>query len=190
MAKNSSRSLPTLERVKEILLYDEDTGLFTWKERPRSAFKSNRAWNAFNSNFVGKVAGNVSNDGYTRIKTVEFSARAHRLAWFYTFGRWPIEIDHIDGDRNNNSLINLREVNRRENSRNRCIRSDNKTGAVGVLRDEKNKSGERWTAVIQDPTGKRVILGRFVHYEDAVFARKIAEKCFGYHNNHGRAARG
>jgi hypothetical protein len=189
MEKKSSEA-PTQERIKEILLYDQETGLFTWKARPRSEFPSDRAWNAFNTNFVGKVAGYTSDDGYIRVKTTTFSARAHRLAWLYTYGSWPIEIDHIDGNRSNNSLLNLREVNRRENSRNRCVRSDNTTGAVGVYRDEKNKSGERWNATISDPEGKRILLGRFVHYEDAVFARKIAEKCFGYHPNHGRAASG
>lgn len=182
-------TLPSHEAVKELLDFNPETGGFTWKPRSRERFKSDRACNAFNAAVAGKPAGYTDDNSYCRIDVYGTSIRAHRLAWFYVHGVWPKEIDHVDGNRLNNAISNLRNVNRRENSRNRCVRSDNTTGMHGVYRDDKPESGVRWTAMISNDEGKRIILGRFVNYEDAVFARKIAEKCFGYHHNHGRAAR-
>lgn len=176
---------PTHDHVIAVLNYDQNTGLFTWRERQRSDFKSGRAYNAFNARFSGRVAGYICDHGYIRIDVGGISIRAHRLAWFYLYKEWPPEIDHIDGVRTNNALANLRKVNRRENSRNRCIRSDNTSGYHGVYL-VRTPAGERWSSQISDPDGKLIILGQFVKKVDAIFARKIGEKCFGYHKNHGR----
>lgn len=188
MAKKVSEN-PPHEVVLDILNYDPGTGVFTWKTRPRCLFKSNRAYNAFNANFAGRVAGHTCDKGYIRVDIGGRSIRAHRLAWFYVHGTWPKEIDHIDGIRTNNSICNLREVNRRENSRNRCIRSDSSTGHNGVY-VKPSPAGDRWIALISAPSGKRIVLGHFTEKQDAIFARKIAEKCFAYHKNHGRPSRG
>ncbi|MGJ7039187.1 hypothetical protein J2Y63_002442 [Shinella sp. BE166] len=184
MAK--TEQLPSLQDVLKRLSYDSSTGLFIWKERPRSDFGSDRAWNVFNASWKGKIAGHTSTDGYTRIEVDGRNIRAHRLAWFVATGEWPREIDHINGDRKDNRIANLRNVNRRENSRNRCIRSDNTTGATGIFWSEKTN---RWIAKISSDQGA-FFIGAYPEYGDAVFARKVAEKCFGYHQNHGRKANG
>nr|WP_175479900.1 HNH endonuclease signature motif containing protein [Paracoccus homiensis] len=108
--------------------------------------------------------------------------QAHRVAWAVIHGRWPNgEIDHINGDRSDNRLANLREVTKRENHRNMAIRSDNTSGVTGVYwAREKGK----WAAYIK--ADKMVALGRYDTFAEAVAARRAAEKVLGYHPNHGR----
>lgn len=98
----------TCDRIRYLLSYDSSTGVFVWKHP-----QSNRV--APNS-----VAGSASSPiGYLRLGIDGKLYFAHRLAWLYVYGHWPDgEIDHIDGDRLNNRIDNLRIVNRRENSRN------------------------------------------------------------------------
>ena len=84
--------------MKDLLNYDPDTGDFTWK-----VSTSNRVR-------VGQVAGTLRHDGYIRIKVNGKLYLAHRLAWFFVYGVWPVEfLDHIDQDKSNNRINNLRE---------------------------------------------------------------------------------
>ena len=100
---------------------------------------------------------------------------AHRIAWALHYGEWPNKsLDHIDGDRTNNRINNLREANSSQNTINSKVRSDNTTGARGV---GKNQYG--WVAQIQSD-GKRHYLGFFKTKAEAVAARAEAEvKHFG-----------
>lgn len=96
------------------LKYDSDTGEFTW-------IKSNR------------VAGYTCPLGYVYIRIGKKLYRAHRLAWLYVYNQFPIgEIDHIDGNPNNNSIKNLRLSNSTQNKCNTKIRKDNTSGVKGV----------------------------------------------------------
>jgi len=98
------------------------------------------------------------------------------------YGYWPNQIDHIDGDRANNSLHNLRDVTNQINSMNIKIPSSNTSGHIGVCWD---KSRNKWLAHITVDQ-KLKNLGRFINKEDAVKVRKEAERIYRYHENHGR----
>lgn len=111
------------------LNYDKETGLFTWAVAGRGIK-------------MGRIAGSTTTDGYWQIK-VDFQAhRAHRLAWFFVYGAWPDgEIDHINGDRKDSRIVNLRVVDRAGNSQNRRVAHvDNKsTGLLGATWNKQHK---------------------------------------------------
>lgn len=110
----------TQERLRAVLNYDPDSGLFRWRvSRGRSAK-------------TGQVANHLA-DGYIRITIDGSRYLAHRLAWFVVFGAWPIELlDHKNGDRSDNRLCNLRLATRTENSRNASLSASNRCGFKGV----------------------------------------------------------
>lgn len=109
-----------LSELKELICYDYETGIFTYK-KSRGKLK------------VGSVAGSLRKDGYLQIKFNKKSYLSHRLAWFYVYGYFPKnEIDHINGNKEDNRILNLRECTRQENEYNKTLRKDNKTGYKGV----------------------------------------------------------
>lgn len=112
----------TVERLRELLDYDPDTGLFTWRVRTRNSVK------------FGDVAGCFSSTGYWQIQIDGRKHRAHRLAWLYVTGEWPTsDLDHINGIRDDNRIANLRAATRSENGQNqREPQSHNKVGYLGV----------------------------------------------------------
>ena len=113
----------TQERLKELLHYDPDTGVFTWKMPVRGRH-------------VGSVAGGLSSNGYVRIKIDGAYYRAHRLAFLYVNGSFPpAYVDHLDHSRTNNRWSNLRPATGSENQKNTRIRSDNTSGFKGVHYD-------------------------------------------------------
>lgn len=98
----------------DLITYDPETGLFTW--RTRSGHDAVR----FNSRYAGKQAGTINNKGYRMIKINRKTVLAHRLAWFLTNGKWPTKhIDHINGVKTDNRIDNLRECTHPENMQNR-----------------------------------------------------------------------
>lgn len=120
-------------------------------------------------------------NGYLSGRVFNSNMFAHRAAFALGFGRWPNgEVDHINGDRRDNRLVNLREVNSGTNRRNMRLHGRNKSGASGVF-----QSGTRWKAYI-NISGKRINLGSFGSFEAALERRKSAESELGFHKNHGR----
>lgn len=115
----------TVERLKRLLHYDATTGEFTRLIRTAHRTK------------VGDPAGSKATNGYLYIGLPGGrSCLAHRLAWLYTHGEMPKEIDHINGNRTDNRIGNLRSVTRSENNQNkRGPRSDSTTGFRGVVKD-------------------------------------------------------
>lgn len=111
----------TAERLREVLSYDPETGIF------RRLFSSGGA-------IAGSMPGAVDSHGYRQIKIDRRLYLAHRLAWYYAHGEWPAMcIDHINGDKSDNRLCNLRHVTKAENCQNRRIASrDSRTGFLGV----------------------------------------------------------
>lgn len=100
-------------------------------------------------------------------------------------GQYPkLSIDHIDQNKLNNTLENLRLASNREQSCNMPIPKTNMSGVVGVHFD---KARQKYVAYIHDAGGKRKHLGRSVNFEEAAAMRKEAEKQYGYHENHGKA---
>jgi hypothetical protein len=142
----------TQERLRGLLSYNEASGLFYWLvSRQGHAKASDRA---------GSIGAST---GYEYIMVDGRKYSSHRLAWLYVHGRWPAhEIDHIDGDRLNNAIANLRDVTRGINHQNRrAPRSDSKIGLIGVCRN-----GKRYAARIQ-VGGKHHCIGTFDAPEEA-----------------------
>lgn len=132
------------KRVMELLDCDPETGVFTRRDS-RGGYPA------------GIVAGTLCN-GYIRIKVDGKDYLAHRLAFLVVNGFLPDELDHINGNKIDNRIINLREATRQENQRNTGRRVDNTSGHKGVCWD---KANGKWRAQAQDANGKRKTLGRF-----------------------------
>jgi hypothetical protein len=171
----------TQAKLKEILHYDTDTGVFTWKLRPViNSYDVRR-----NTRYAGKTAGCLSHvSGYILIGINGKVYRAHRLAWLVTNGRWPYDqLDHKNQIRTDNRISNLREVSNQENMKNSSLRTDNTSGTVGVA---VCKKPGKWTAYIY-AEGRKINLISNASHKDAVEARKRAEVLHGFHINHGNA---
>ncbi|MFD2248971.1 hypothetical protein [Pseudochelatococcus lubricantis] len=97
-------------------------------------------------------------------------------------GADPDEIDHVNGIRSDNRFNNLRNVDHAANTRNVALHSSNTSGVIGVSWAKREC---RWRASIKANNRERHI-GYFRDFEDAVAARKAAERQFGFHKNHGR----
>lgn len=113
----------TQERLREVLFYDPETGLFT-RLRPSGATRA------------GDVAGTKTGVYYSKISVDGKLYQTHRLVWLYVHGYLPAtDVDHIDGDKQNNRLSNLREVSRSVNAQNlKVAKINNKVGLLGVCR--------------------------------------------------------
>jgi hypothetical protein len=106
------------------LRYEEDTGKFYWIKQPGPARNTT----------VGSIAGSVDKYGYIVIGMMNREYKAHRLAWLYHYGEWPSGIiDHINTDRADNRISNLREANKSENGYNRRRNRNNTSGYTGVF---------------------------------------------------------
>ena len=149
----------TQERLKELLSYNPDTGLFTWN-KPGLGRRSNG------------VAGNTQPGEYTKIKIDYVLYTASRLAFLYMEGYFPEhQVDHINRNRSDNRWVNLRHVTQTCNTINSTMRSDNTTGITGVYWYKKDK---RWVSII-GIDGKNKYIGSFTDIKDAVLARWKAE---------------
>lgn len=144
------------ERLREILDYDQHTGVFTWKVMLAHRRKP------------GTVAGNLTH-GYIEIGINNRSYRAHRLAWLHVYGEWPAgDIDHIDGNRVNNAIANLRDVTNQTNAQNRHEISSSKLTSqyLGVTW---NSANQCWMAQIKC-NGKNRYIGQYATERDAYIA--------------------
>lgn len=157
----------TQERLQELLHYDQDTGVFTHiKARPGVRF--------------GSVAGHVHHTGYLQIKFDRKLYRAHRLAWLYVHGEFPLnDLDHINRVRSDNRIGNLRLATRAENLQNQSMRSTNTSGHVGV---SWFKRDQKWRAQIA-VNYKVINLGYFTDLSEAIAARQAAELHFHTYQN-------
>lgn len=150
----------THDQLLNVLDYDSNIGVFTWKEnRKRLAIK-------------GSVAGSKNGSGYIHISLGGRLYLAHRLAWFYAFEEWPEKnIDHIDKNRTNNRLDNLRDVSQSINIHNADTSSRlSKSGFKNA-----RKVGNRWQSEIKI-NGKSIHLGMFSSGEEASMAAETYRK--------------
>jgi hypothetical protein len=159
----------TQERLKEILDYDFETGIFKWKKIT-----------GYGAQFSGREAGTLTSNGYLKIGIDQKRHRSHRLAWLYVYGYLPLnDIDHINGIRTDNRIINLREVTRSENLQNiKTHHIDNKSGLLGVSYSKAAKSYVSQISI----NGKYTYLGCFKTKELAHLAyldkkREIHSTC-------------
>lgn len=177
------KTLPCVTLLRLLLDYDPETGKLFWKGRGPKWFASQRSYSSWNSQFSGKEAFGFTDDrGYRVSVLLGRKYSAHRIIWKHYHGFDPQDVDHINGDRSDNRLENLRTVSRLTNTRNQKMPSNNTHGHVGVY-FEKNK--RLWRAQIRIE-GVLKGLGRFSSFDDAVAARKAAETAYDFHPNHGR----
>ncbi len=183
----TKRTLPEIEVLRQLLDYDPETGALTWKVRGDEYFvdgkydagRRSRRWN---SRHAGKQAFSDDGQGYLRGTVVGSNLAGHRVAWALVNGYWPDEVDHINHDRADNRLANLREVSKGDNLKNRTMFSNNSSGVTGV---SWHKQHSKWAAHIR-VNGRRITLGVFRDMAEAVAARRKAEVEYGFHENHGR----
>jgi len=142
----------TQERLKDLLHYDPDSGLFAWLVSTSNSVK------------VGDVAGTIHPKGYRNIMIDGKLYKAHRLTFLYMTGNFPKDqADHIDGDRANNHWSNLRECTNAENQQNRTSNKNSTSKYTGVCW---YKRDQKWQAQIRI-NGKLKNLGRFDSEEAA-----------------------
>jgi hypothetical protein len=150
----------TQERLKQLLHYDPDTGVFT-------------------GNLTNRKVGSVSDRGYLRLNLQNRLYMAHRIAWLYMTGDFPErEIDHIDGDKLNNRWVNLRPATRKQNMENTSLFSTSTSGYRGVTWYKRNN---KWGATAFH-NGKRHFAGLFDTAEEAaVAAKQLRDELFTHH---------
>lgn len=148
----------TQNRVKELLIYDSESGVFTWKVNRGTAK-------------AGNIAGDI-NGGYRRIKIDGKNYQEHRIAWLYVYGEMPTkDIDHIDQNKTNNKISNLRLATPSENQQNISCRKKKSGLPVGVAF---NKQARKFQAQIM-ANGKSIYLGLFNTIEEAFSAYQKAK---------------
>ena len=160
----------TQQELIEFANYNKDTGVFT-RIKGAGGRKAN------------SICGWKSDLGYSIMNINNKKYRCHHLAWLYVFGHMPSQIDHINHDRFDNRISNLREANQAENSRNCSMSIKNTSSYTGVY-IIKNKKSISYRAEITF-NRKAIRLGHYSNFEDAVNARKQAELDYGFHENHG-----
>lgn len=146
-----SAELLTATRLRELLEYDPATGAFAWLAT-RGGKRS------------GCIAGCLNKAGYRIIRVDKGQYLAHRLAYLFAYGEWPVgELDHINRVKHDNSIVNLRLATKSENAQNVGLRRDNASGIKGV---SFAKRRGRWQAHVR-VNGNRVALGYFDSPEEA-----------------------
>lgn len=159
----------THDRLRELLSFDPDTGIFRWLKT-----RGSRA-------AIGSLAGSLDHYGYRQIGIDGRDYKAHRLAWFYMTGNWPeLEVDHRFGHTDDNRWSELRQATPCQNKQNMRRHRDNRTGLKGV---HFHKGTSRWCAQIMHE-GKKIYLGLFDRPEDA-----HAAYCKAASDLHGNFAR-
>lgn len=165
--------------LSKYITYEPTTGNLIWKYRAKNE--------SFNTFLSGKIAGaryyeKTAKKWYIKIDIAGVCRwmLAHRVCFLLMTGRWPLCVDHIDGNGENNKWENIREVNHAENNKNRVLGGRSKTGLHGVYL----RSGN--FRVIARENGKSITLGTFNNIFDAACARKSFERSHGYHPNHGQ----
>ena len=183
-AEMTNQPLLEIDLLHKLLKCDASAGLLHWRYRDEGMFENTNAFSRWNSRYSGKRAlASLNSLGYFMGSILNRPYTAHRVIWAMHYGEWPKkQIDHINHNRADNRIINLRDVTAGENSRNMRKKPDNKSGVLGVYW---NKSKNKWSAqIVVD--GKQQYLGYFMCKKSAVICRKSAERAYGYHANHGK----
>lgn len=156
-----SKPLPSVERIRDVLSYNAETGVFTWRKSTSNAAP------------IGSKAGGPNSKGYTHIRLDGRSLKAGRLAWIYVTGEDPgeLEVDHKNRDRSDDRFSNLRLADRKLNCENIGTPKHNTSGTKGV---SKHAMSGKWEAYIYHHK-RRIHLGRFRDIAEAAAAREAAE---------------
>lgn len=163
--------MPTKEELHKRYIYNPEDGTLVYRIKLGRRSK-------------GSLVGKQHNQGHLCTTIDKKYASLHRIIYTMHFGQIPAgyHVDHIDGDKTNNRVSNLRAVPAVENMRNKPHQKNNTTGVMGVYYDQRYK---RWYAKISI-MGKLLHLGTFKDKKDAIEARSLAETQYSFHPNHGR----
>lgn len=155
--------------LKEYVSYDASTGIFRWIKNRGTRGR------------IGNIIDNPTSLGYRSIVWNKEHYAAHRVAWWLHYGEEPaLEIDHVNGDRTDNRIQNLRIATREQNTQNSSVRKDSSTGVKGVSPDRNSFRARCWS------NGVRHYLGNFPTIEAAAEAvRKFRENEHKEFHNHG-----
>jgi hypothetical protein len=159
----------TVERLRDVLDYEPDTGIFRWAKPTAHRMKP------------GDVAGSEIGDGYRSIFIDNKRYLAHRLAWFYVHGEWPLVTDHINRDRTDNRISNLRNTTYSVNNRNRSPvqnSSRRRFGSSPFLGASWEVRSGKWRASIR-LDGKKHHIG---YFSSEVEAHEAYIKCRAEHH--------
>ena len=162
----------TQDKLIELFNYNPDSGIFTELTKRK------------NKN-IGDVFGTISKQGYLVGVIDKKQYKIHRLAYLYMTGIIPDKIDHKNHIISDNRWKNIRNASSFDNMQNTKMSARNTSGCVGVYW---NKINLRWDARI-DVNKKRIYLGSFELYHEAVNARKNSEVLYGFHENHGKTTK-
>lgn len=164
----------TQERLRELLDYDPETGVFVWRVDRRGHVKA------------GQRAGCDSGpNGYRVLKVMGHVYLEHRLVWFYVTGKWPQnDIDHCNGHRRDNRFANLRSATRKQNLENQKLHRDNTSGHRGVTQDK--RTGRFVARIIHNRRGYHI--GVFDTAEQAASAAKAERDALFTHHQTSHSA--
>ena len=177
----------TIDYLNECVEYNKLNGTFKWKQRPSNHFKSDIAFKAFNTFRAGNIAGHYTQQGYIKLcvsfNGVPHGILAHVAAWGIVHGTFPVGImDHIDLNRSNNRITNLREASPQESAQNRGKQCNNTSGFKGVYWHKHSKKYRACIGVGR----KQIALGYFLNPSDAHAAYcEAADLIYGEFSNHG-----
>ena len=171
----------THQQVKELMYYDRKTGKMFWRHRTDKYIKRDCSRKSWNTKYAGNEIKSIDGKGYYFASIFGKQYGLHRLVWFYVYGKWPKIIDHINHDKLDNKLCNLRSVTVQQNNMNRRISANNTSGVFGVYL---NKKKNLWCAQMKF-NGKTYHLGSSKNKDEAIKLRKAEEQRLGFHKNHG-----
>ncbi len=144
-------------QARAVFDYDHVTGVIS------------RRCRGSNSAELGAILHRDNGDGYGRVTLLGRRVYLHRLAWLLHYGQWPEgQVDHIDGDRSNNSICNLRDVDHTANAQNIHVANSN-TGLLGVSYDKGRRKFAARISVGPRGAARTIFLGR---YDDAETAHQ------------------
>lgn len=180
--KKTRNLLEISQKALKSILYNPETGIISWMPKDLSE-KDSARWN---SRYANKPAGTLTDKGYIRVfiknNGKAYHIMAHQIAWFISNGSIPLgEIDHINQNRADNRIINLRDVSRKINHRNKKRSRNNLSGITGVYW---NKHRNKWYAQYFED-GKRHHVGSFNNKKDAEIEIIKARELAGFTKRHG-----